>query len=233
MPGLESRLAAFVLTLGSEILFLGDAGTTEPSRASRRIGLEWTNRYQARPWLAFDLDVAATRARFTEDDPAGRYIPGAPNLVLAAGMTVDEGIGWFGTTRLRYFGARPLTEDNSQQSRATALVNARLGYRFENGLRMQLDAFNLFDSKASQIDYFYASRLPGEPGGGVEDRHFHPAEPGPALHRRRQPVADRRQASATRPIGRAGACAAGPSRQSEEKKAPPKAAITETSHIWS
>ncbi|MDN3565800.1 TonB-dependent receptor [Paeniroseomonas aquatica] len=177
VPGLESRLAAFVLTLGSEILFLGDAGTTEPSRASRRIGLEWTNRYQARPWLAFDLDVAATRARFTEDDPAGRYIPGAPNLVLAAGMTVDEGIGWFGTTRLRYFGARPLTEDNSQQSRATALVNARLGYRFENGLRMQLDAFNLFDSKASQIDYFYASRLPGEPGGGVEDRHFHPAEP--------------------------------------------------------
>ncbi|MDB5372811.1 MAG: TonB-dependent receptor [Belnapia sp.] len=177
VPGLESRLAAFVLTLGSEILFLGDAGTTEASRASRRIGVEWTNRWQPRPGLAFDFDVAATRARFTEADPAGRYIPGAPNLVLAAGVTLDEGIGWFGATRLRYFGARPLTEDNSQRTRATALVNARLGYRFANGLRMQLDAFNLFDTKASQIDYFYASRLPGEPAAGVEDRHFHPAEP--------------------------------------------------------
>ena len=52
-----------------------------------------------------------------------------------------------------------------------------LGYRFGNGLRMQLEAFNLFDTKASQIDYFYASRLPGEPAAGVEDRHFHPAEP--------------------------------------------------------
>ncbi|MBL6455470.1 TonB-dependent receptor [Belnapia sp. T6] len=175
--GFESRLALFVLELGSEILFLGDAGTTEPSRASRRIGLEWLNRWQATPRLAFDADLAATRARFTERDPAGPYIPGAPNLVLAAGLTYDEGVGWFGGARLRYFGARPLTEDNSQRSRATALVNARLGYRFANGLRMQLEAFNLFDSKASQIDYFYASRLPGEPAEGVPDRHTHPAEP--------------------------------------------------------
>ena len=177
VPGLETRLAAFILTLGSEILFLGDAGTTEPSRASQRVGIEWTNRYQPLPWLAFDFDVAATRARFTEADPAGKYIPGAPNVVLAAGVMVDEGVGWFGATRLRYFGARPLIEDNSQRSRATALVNARVGYRFANGLRMQLDAFNLFDTKASQIDYFYASRLPGEPAARVDDRHYHPAEP--------------------------------------------------------
>jgi outer membrane receptor protein involved in Fe transport len=179
--GLESRLAAFLLELGSEILFLGDAGTTEPSRASRRVGVEWINRWQATPRLGFDLDIAATRARFGAAslgaEPAGRYIPGAPNLVMAAGATYDEGIGWFAAARLRYFGARPLVEDNSQRSRATALVNARLGYRFGNGLRMQLDAFNLFDSKASQIDYFYASRLPGEPAEGVGDRHYHPAEP--------------------------------------------------------
>ena len=175
--GLESRLALFLLELGSEILFLGDAGTTEPSRASRRVGVEWTNRWQATPRLALDLDIAATRARFTEADPAGRHIPGAPNLVMAAGATYDEGIGWFAGARLRYFGARPLTEDNSQRSRATALVNARLGYRFARGLRMQLEAFNLLDTKASQIDYFYASRLPGEPAAGVDDRHYHPAEP--------------------------------------------------------
>jgi outer membrane receptor protein involved in Fe transport len=96
---------------------------------------------------------------------------------MAAGVTVDEGLGWFGTARLRYFGARPLVEDNSIRSRATALVNARVGYRFANGLQAWLDAVNLFNSKASQIDYFYTSRLPGEPAGGVADRHFHPAEP--------------------------------------------------------
>ena len=30
---------------------------------------------------------------------------------------------------------------------------------------------------ADDIMYFYASRLPGEPASGVEDKHFHPAEP--------------------------------------------------------
>ena len=40
-----------------------------------------------------------------------------------------------------------------------------------------LDVFTLFDRKASDIDYFYASRLQGEPAGGVDDIHFHPVEP--------------------------------------------------------
>jgi len=177
IPGLESRLALFVLTLGSEILFVGDAGTTEASRPSRRIGVEWTNHWRPLPWLGFDLDVSATRARFTDHDGPGRHIPGAPNLVMAAGVTVDQGHGWFGTARLRYFGARPLVEDDSVRSSATALVNARIGYRFANGLQAWLDIFNLFDTKASQIDYFYTSRLPGEPADGIADRHFHPAEP--------------------------------------------------------
>ena len=177
VPGLDSRVAAFVLDLGSEILFLGDAGTTEPSRASRRLGLEWTNRWQASPALALDLDLAATRARFTAYDPAGSHVPGAPNLVLAAGARWDEGPGWFGAARLRVFGPRPLTEDGQQRSRTTALVNARAGYRLESGVTLRLDAFNLFNSKASQIDYWYASRLPGEPAAGVEDRHVHPVEP--------------------------------------------------------
>ena len=37
--------------------------------------------------------------------------------------------------------------------------------------------FNIFDADVSDIDYFYASRLPGEPDEGVEDVHTHPALP--------------------------------------------------------
>ncbi|MBP0493829.1 TonB-dependent receptor [Pararoseomonas indoligenes] len=181
IPGLESRLALFVLDLASEILFVGDAGTTEPSRPSRRTGVEWTNDWRPRPWLNLDLDLAATRARFTdrapEGAPEGRRIPGAPDLVLSAGLTLGEELGWFGTARLRLFGPRPLVEDNSARSSPTALVNARLGYRFARGLTASLDALNLLDTKASGIDYFYPSRLPGEPAGGIADRHFHPVEP--------------------------------------------------------
>ena len=177
LPGLESRLALFVLTLGSEIVFLGDAGTTEATRSSRRLGLEWVNRWTVRPGLALDLDVAATRARYTEADAAGSFIPGAPNVVVAAGVVYDTGSGIFGGGRLRLFGPRPLTESGTPTSPGATTVNARLGYRFENGWRAQLDVFNLFNARSSQIDYFYTSRRPGEPAAGIADRHFHPMEP--------------------------------------------------------
>jgi hypothetical protein len=177
IEGLESSVAFFVLDYASELLFIGDAGTTEPSRPSRRVGVEWTNNYRPVSWLSFDVDIAYTRARFTDNDPAGDFIPGAPSMVASAGVTFGENTGWFGGAKLRYFGPRPLIEDDSVRSNATTLVNARIGYRFENGVRIQLDGFNLLDSRDHQIDYYYVSRLPGEAPDGVADRHFHPVEP--------------------------------------------------------
>ena len=39
-----------------------------------------------------------------------------------------------------------------------------------------LFGFNLLDSQDSDINYYYASRLPGEPAGGVNDIHTHQSE---------------------------------------------------------
>jgi hypothetical protein len=44
-------------------------------------------------------------------------------------------------------------------------------------LRIALDVFNLFNAKHSDVDYFYTSRLRGEPLGGVDDIHLHPTLP--------------------------------------------------------
>ena len=173
----DTSFAVFVLDFASENLFVGDAGTTEASRPSRRVGVEWTARWRPAAWLTLDGEIAYTRARFTDPDPAGRYVPGAPELVAAAGFTIGHQTGWFGGARLRFFGARPLIEDNSARSPATALVNGRVGYRFDNGISVQLDVLNLLNAQTSQIDYSYTSRLQGEPLGGVADRHFKPAEP--------------------------------------------------------
>ena len=76
----------------------------------------------------------------------------------------------------RYFGARPLIEDDSVRSKPTALLNGRIGYRIGPKLKLELEGFNLTNRKVSAIDYFYTSRLPGEPTGGVDDIHFHPIE---------------------------------------------------------
>jgi len=177
VPGLQSSLSLWQLSLDSELVFVGDAGETEASRASRRRGIEWNNHYRANAWLLLDADLALSRARFTDRDPAGNRVPGSIDTVASLGATVSDLGPWFGAFQLRYFGPRPLIEDNSQRSRSTTLAYLRLGYKVAPGIKVAVDVFNLFGRKGSDIDYFYESRLRGEPVQGVADIHFHPVEP--------------------------------------------------------
>jgi outer membrane receptor protein involved in Fe transport len=96
--------------------------------------------------------------------------------VVAIGASYEPPSGFNGALRLRYFGPRPLIEDNSVRSNPSTLVNGRVGYKFKKGLRLSVEGFNLLNRKVSDIDYFYASRLPGEGADGVDDIHTHPAE---------------------------------------------------------
>jgi len=176
IPHLQSELTFWALNLGSELIFSGDAGITEPSFPSHRYGVEWANYFTPLPWLTFDADLAYSHARFV-GDPIGPYIPGSPETVASIGASIDSIEGFLGSLRLRYFGPRPLYDDNSVRSDSSTLVNARVGYKFNNNWRIYLDIFNLFDAKVSDIDYFYVSRLQGEPPAGVADIHTHPEDP--------------------------------------------------------
>lgn len=213
IEGLESTISLFLLDQASEIIFNGDGGDTSPSRASRRYGVEFTNHYRPRSWLDLDADLAMTHARFVGYDAEqaalyaqlagypqvqlgnapGNYIPNAPAMVASAGLTLGEKTGWFGGMRWRYLGSVPLTEDNALRSKATSVFNARAGYRFAEGWRIQLDVLNLFDSKADQITYGYGSLLKTDSlynlcfptrtapaavcQNGVTDAVIHPIEP--------------------------------------------------------
>jgi hypothetical protein len=177
IPHLQSSVAVWTLNLDSELVFVGDAGTTKAGRPSHRYGVEWANYYAPRPWLVFDGDLSVSRAHFTDQDPVGHHVPGAVETVVSGGATVDSVRTMFGSLRLRYFGPRPLIEDDSVRSKATSLVNAQIGYKFTTTVRVAVDIFNLFDAKDSDIDYYYASRLPGEPRDGINDIHFHATLP--------------------------------------------------------
>ncbi|WP_295999583.1 TonB-dependent receptor [Rugamonas sp.] len=177
IPGLQSSLSLWRLDIDSELVFGGDSGDTQPSRPSRRIGVEWSNHYIARPWLLFDLDLATSHSRYTQADPIGNYIPEALQKTASFGVTVKDVGRWYGGVELRYFGPRALIEDDSVRSASTVLAYGRIGYQIDRATRLTLDGFNLFDRQASDIDYDYPSRLPGEPAGGVGDIHFHPVEP--------------------------------------------------------
>ena len=177
IPGLRSTLSLWTIELDSELRFIGDTGTTEPSDPSRRIGVTLANYYRAEYGLTADLDVSFTQAR-TLDVPAGQdLIPGALENVIAAGVGYEPaGDGPFGVFRLRHFGSYPLVEDGSERAAASSLFNLGLGYRRGNA-RLDVSILNLLDEEHSDIQYFYTSRLAGEPAGGVDDVHFHPAEP--------------------------------------------------------
>ena len=186
VPNLQSSLSLWRLTLASELVFAGDAGNTEVSRPSLRRGIEWSNRYIPKHWLIVDLDLSASRAQFTGNDAnasgiPGNSIPGSIDKVASFGVTAKDLGPWSGALFMRYFGPRPLTEDNSERSSSSLLWSARASYKFDPRTQINLDVLNLFNRKANDIEYFYVSRLnnanPAEPAGGVSDHHFHPAEP--------------------------------------------------------
>ena len=177
VPGLQSSLSVYQLDFDSELLFVGDAGITEASRPSRRIGFEFNNYYKLNKWLTIDADIAFARARFKDQDPVGNRIPGAVEGVASVALAVNNIGPWFGALQLRYFGPRPLIEDNSVRSQSTSTLNGRIGYKINPKMRVELEGFNLTNRQASAIDYFYASRLASEPqGSSTPDIHFHPVE---------------------------------------------------------
>jgi hypothetical protein len=175
--GLQSTLALWYLGFDSELLFVGDAATTEAGRPSRRTGVEWANYARLAPAITGELDVSFSRARFTDSDPVGDRVPGSLDRVISAAVTVEPVKRISGSLRLRHFGPRALTEDATVRSRSTSIWNGEAGAQLSQHLRLVAEVFNLFDSRVADIDYYYASRLPGEPLSGVDDVHTHPSLP--------------------------------------------------------
>ena len=176
IPHVQLAATLWTLKLDSELLFIGDGGTTEPSLGTRRSGIELGAYYSPTSDIVIDADLAWSHARFSEFDPAGDRIPNAVESVASIGIAYNRPEGFFGGARLRYFGPAPLVEDNSVRSDATTLVNLMAGYKFSSALSLELTVFNVFDSKDNDITYFYESQLAGE-SAPVSDIHFHPVEP--------------------------------------------------------
>jgi outer membrane receptor protein involved in Fe transport len=172
----RSSVSLFGLDLDSELLYIGDAGGTEASRPSRRVGIELANSWTPRSWLRLELDLAATEARFRDDDPAGDRIPGAVDRVASLNVLINDLGRWSGGMRVRHIGPRALIEDDSVRSPSTTLIHGRLAYRMSVGASLVAEVYNLLDEEVSDIEYFYESRATPT-AIPREDIHFHPAEP--------------------------------------------------------
>jgi outer membrane cobalamin receptor len=176
IEGLQTTFAVFQLDNASEIVYIGDEGVTEDSgRRSRRTGFEFNNYLKANKWLTIDADFAYSRARFRDSAASGNYIEGAVEGVASVAAIVDNGGPYSGSLQLRYFGPRPLTEDNSIRSDGTTTVNGKLGYRINKDTKIELIGFNLLNSQHSAIDY-YSDSYTFNGVSGQSGRVFHPIE---------------------------------------------------------
>jgi len=182
---LQSTVSVWYLHSASELQQDGDTGTTVASRQpSNRYGIEFANYYTPLKHLAFDFDLANSKALFTtidEDDAApdslgGKRVPEAVGLVISSGVTVHGYKGFAASLRLRYFGPRDLTSEGEYRSQATALLNGEIGYRFNHRWRMAAELLNLPNRHDHDIDYAYTSQITPTATPAFTDV-FHPVEP--------------------------------------------------------
>ncbi len=173
---LNTTLAFWWLRSGSELVFAGDAGTTEPTGRSERYGVEWTNYYRPIDRLTLDADLAFTSARYLDEPRNASNIPNSVGRVISVGAVVELPHDLYASLRLRHFGHVPLDESHIADSDGTSLLNLGLGYRYQQ-LKLQADILNLLDSRENDIAYYYTSRLTNEPASGFDGIMKHPVMP--------------------------------------------------------
>ena len=167
--------AVWQLFLEQEFVYVGDAGIVEPSGRSQRLGVDVGMRYQITDQLYFNTDVNYAYAR-SIDAPSGEdFIPLAPDLTFAGGLSFKD-VGHFsGGLDYRYLKDRPANEDNSIAAEGYFVTNCNLNYTYHNWT-LGLVVENLFDTEWNETQFATESRLFNE-AAAVEEIHFTPGTP--------------------------------------------------------
>ena len=182
-PDLQLYGSAFLLDSQSELVWVGDEGTTEASAQSRRMGLELGGRAHFNGWLFADVDATLTRSRYRTGGDANR-VPLAPTATLTAGLAAHPRFGDyhpFGSYRVRAMADRPANEDGSLQAQGYVLQDLTAGLRYRY-IEAAVDVMNVFDTQWRPVNFATTSRLAYEPAA-VTSVHFVPGWPRTILAR--------------------------------------------------
>jgi outer membrane receptor protein involved in Fe transport len=171
-PRVEVSATYWALDLKSELVFAGDDGTTEARGPSHRQGWEVTTRIRLLDWLTWSGNVTLTDSAFDN----GQAIPLAPRMTARADLTARLPWGLSASAAMRYVSSRYADESRQQIARGYTLFDLSARYRYKN-LEAFLSVENLANAEWREAQFFFESRLPGEPAGGVPDIHFTPGNP--------------------------------------------------------
>ncbi len=174
-PSFVVNAALWVLHSQDELVYSGDAGTTESAGPSRRFGVDVSGRYQLSTRWFLDLDANVSHGRLVGVAAGENYIPLAPSFTSIGGITYRQPNGLSGSLRYRYLDARPAIEDNSIRARGYFLLDAVLSYtraRYQVGATVQ----NLLNAEWDEAQFATDSRLRGETTS-VNEINFTPGTP--------------------------------------------------------
>jgi hypothetical protein len=184
LPRTDISATYWFLNLQSELVFNSDDGTTTALGATHREGLEFATKIRLLDWLTFDgAFTYTTHANFlhptlaaTPDPVPGTAIPLAP--IWTARWDLTARLPWGLSTDLGmiYVGNRALDPLRQQTARGYTLFNWTGRYRYKN-LEAFLSIENLTNTEWREGQFFFTSRLQGEPAAGVPDVHFTPGNP--------------------------------------------------------
>ena len=175
--GLELMTTLWAIDLKSELVFVGDEGTTESRGPTRRRGIEAALRGQVWGPIYINGSITWSKAEFDNGDA----IPLAPELTAYGAVLVQWPEGLRSQFQVTYLGVRPLIEDGS--AKASSWIDFDLSERYVLPVKLphgRLEAFlfiqNILNTKWEQATFFFESRLRNE-AAGVNDIHFVPGNP--------------------------------------------------------
>jgi outer membrane receptor protein involved in Fe transport len=155
------------IDLESELVWVGDEGTTEPSGRTRRLGVDFEGRVRLAPWLWADADLNLSRGRFGDDPKGADFVPLAPTLTSTGGLTVRDLGVVSGGLRYRHIGGRPADESNTVHARGCTIAEAFATWQVGR-LDLVLAIDNLFDVEWNEAQFATTSRLRDEPSAVTE-----------------------------------------------------------------
>lgn len=167
--------SVWLLDLDQEFVYVGDEAIVEQAGRSRRMGIDFSVRYEILKWLYLDGDFNYTYARLRDEQSGSDYIPLAPPITAIGGLTFMYKDCFSASVRFRYMSDRPANEDNSVIATGYALMDAVVNFtkpKYEFGLQIQ----NMLNSKWNEAQFNTESKLKNE-STSVSEIHFTPGTP--------------------------------------------------------
>ena len=184
IPKVQVQLALFQEDFSSELGYDQDQGEDTASAPSRRQGVEISGQYRPFPWIELNTDLAFTKERYVGSAAtlanfglSGPFIANSPSFIGSFGVLVDNLGPWFGGLQWRDLGPYPVADGLQYPTDpGYSEVNADVGYKLSQKLKVQLSVYNALNSHANASAYDYTSRLVVG-GPEVTGLHIHPLEP--------------------------------------------------------